>query len=373
MIISECEKDVLHFKGFLYEMGIINVLHYKTVEAAKGQLTGAKKEKVDVVLVNMDCTYESREKVYGEIAVIHEWIQVPIILVTSYDTRETIGGAFFAGIFDFMLKPVDFSYFKARIHIAINYHSESRRRQVQDYNLEKDLMIAKNVQKSALTPSLQLDWLQVDGFNRMSHTLGGDMYCWTQVSECVVSTVLYDVMGHGVASALVSMSIRSILRELMTHSSDPVHVMQELNRHVYELFEMEQLDGFLVTAIYVLVDKEQGLVEYVNAAHPTAFLFSESVQHAFVANTPILGLMPKINVQKQRLIVGERARIILYTDGLQRDNHSLHSDYFLSYVANDNAVDLQQFVEDHQLAVRPIKDDISLIFMTIHDDYIEGI
>lgn len=368
MIISECEKDVLHFKGFLYEMEITNVLHYKTMEAAKAQLTGARKAKIDVVLVNMDCTYENREKVYGEIAVIHEWIQVPIILVTSYDTRETIGGAFFAGIFDFMLKPVDFSYFKARIHIAINYNSESRRRQVQDYNLEQDLMIAKNVQKSALTPSLQLDWLQVDGFNRMSHTLGGDMYCWTQVSERVVSTVLYDVMGHGVASALVSMSIRSILRELMAHSSDPIHVMQELNRHVYELFEMEQLDGFLVTAIYVVVDKDQGLVEYVNAAHPTAFLFSESVPHALVANTPILGLIPKINVQKQRLVVGERARIILYTDGLQRDNHSLQSDYFLPYVANDNEVDLRRFVEDHQLAVRPIKDDISLIFMTIHDE-----
>ena len=346
-------------------MEIDKVLHYETVTAAKLQLTEFKKAKVDAVLFDVDCTHDNREKVYGDIATLQQWIQVPIMLVTSYDTRETIEGAFFAGIFDFMLKPVDFSYFKARIHIAIKYNYESRRRKIQEYNLQQDLMIAKNVQKNALTPSLQLGGLQVDGFNRMSHTLGGDMYCWSQVSEQAVLTVLYDVMGHGVASALVSMSIRSILREIMARSSSPVRVMQELNRHVYELFEAEQLDGFLVTAIFVFVDRASGVVEYVNAAHPTGFVFGEDDTYALAANTPILGLMPKIDVQKQKLAIDGQARIVLYTDGLQQDNQSINSERFLPYLAKDNQTDLQQFVQDNQLVERPIKDDISLVFMTI--------
>lgn len=355
--------DVVHFKKYLQQMEMTNVLHYKTVETARLQLTEAKRAKVDVILVNMDCTYENREQVYGDIAVLNKWLQVPIVLITSYDTRETISGAFFAGIFDFMLKPVDFSYFKARLHIAIKYNSEARRRKVQEYNLQQDLMIARNVQKSALTPSLKLDWLQIDGFNRMSHTLGGDMYCWTQVAERTVATVLYDVMGHGVASALVSMSIRSILKEIMTHTSNPVRVMQDLNRHIYELFEIEELDGFLVTAIYVLVDKERGLIEYVNAAHPAGFMFGEETIQ-LTSNTPILGLMPKIQVQKQTIAINGRARVILYTDGLQQEREIINSEDFAPYVTNANDMDLHRFIQDNHLAERSIKDDISLVFMT---------
>lgn len=365
LLVNECEKDTILFKQYLHEMEIKHVWHYRTVEAAQDELTEAQQMDVDVVVVNMDCTYESRDQVYGNIATLQQWIQAPIILITSYDTRETIGGAFFAGIYDFMLKPVDFSYFKARLHIAIQYHSELRRRKLQEYNLQQDLLIAKKVQKSALSPSLKLDWLQLDGFNRMSHTLGGDMYCWCKTSEHTVSTVLYDVMGHGVASALVSMSIRSILREMMAQSSDPVQVIQELNRHIYELFAVEELDSFLVTAIYVQVDYKKRTIEYVNAAHPAGYLLSESHTLALTANTPILGLLPSIKVQKQTVALNERMRLVLYTDGLQQQKGLIDGTYFQDYIKRDNNKDLQQFVTDYHLDTKAVSDDISLVFLTI--------
>lgn len=365
VLISECEQETVRFKQYLYEMEIKNVWHYRTVEAAQTELTAAQRMVVDVVVVNMECTHESRDQVYGNIATLQQWMQAPIILITCYDTRETIGGAFFAGIYDFMLKPVDFSYFKARLHIAIQFHSELRRIKLQEYNLQQDLLIAKKVQKSALSPSLKLDWLQLDGFNRMSHTLGGDMYCWCKTSEHTVSTVLYDVMGHGVASALVSMSIRSILREMMAQSSDPVQVIQELNRHIYELFAVDELDSFLVTAIYVQVDTKKRTIEYVNAAHPAGYLFSERNTVALTANTPILGLIPSIQVQKQTIPLNERMRLVLYTDGLQQAQGLIDGTCFQGYMKYDNDKSLQQFVSDYQLDTKTVSDDISLMFLTV--------
>lgn len=365
VIVSECEKAVAQVKQFLQEMEITKVWHYKTVEDAELQLTELQQAKVEVIIINADCTYENREQIYGDIAALRDWLDVPVILMTSYDTRETIGGAFFAGIFDFMLKPVDFSYFKARMHIAIKYNSESRRMKVQEYNIEQDLLIAKKVQKSALTAPLHLDWLQVDGFNRMSHTLGGDMYHWAQVSEHQVAVVLYDVMGHGVASALVSMSIRSILRELMNTSTDGEHIIQVLNQHVYELFEGQELDGFLVTAIYMLVDHEKRTVHYVNAAHPTGFLFHENAVQPLMSNTPILGLLPMIYAHQEMIVLQGRGRVVMYTDGLQPEEQLLTSTYFTAHVTEENDVALQQFVQKHHLETRAIQDDISVIFMTI--------
>lgn len=365
VIISECKTGVLHVKSFLQQMEMKKVWHYETVTEAKLNLSEEKISNVDIILFDADCTSKNRDAVYSDIVMLREWLQVPIMLITSYDTRETIGGAFFAGIFDFMLKPVDFSYFKARIHIALQYNAESRRRRAQEYSLQQDLLVAKNVQKNALSAPLQLDWIQIDGFNRMSYTLGGDMYYWTQVSDDAVAVVLYDVMGHGVASALVSMSIRSILREIMVHSSDPVRVVTELNRHIYELFEAEQLDSFLVTAIYVLIDRVHGVVEYVNAAHPTGFFFNEETQCELAANTPILGLLPNITVHKQRLNFFGKTRLILYTDGLNIGSNQVKHAYFSPYVSNDNPTDLQQLVQDYSLTERAIEDDISFVFMTM--------
>ncbi len=366
LIVSNMKKDLLLLKGFLQNMDIGHVQHYPTVDFAISQMADVMKAKIDVILLDAVCTTENREKVYGEIAKLRQWSSAPVMLVTCYDTRETIEGAFFAGIFDFILKPLDIFYFKARLHIAIKYNYETRKRIIQDYNLQKDLAIARNVQKNALASSLDLEWLQIDGFNRMSHTLGGDMYYWSKVSERTVAVVLYDVMGHGVASSLISMSIRSILKESMTHLSEPVTVIQELNRHIYDLFECEQLDGFLVTAIYLLIDLDSGTIEYVNASHPSGFIFGEGATYTLATNTPILGLLPNITPHKQQIAVSGQQRLVLYTDGLQHDNQLCESQQFLPYLSQRNETDLKSLVQDLQLEKRPIKDDISIVFITIN-------
>ena len=172
-------------------------------------------------------------------------------------------------------------------------------------------------------------------------------------------------MGHGVASALVSMSIRSILREMMAQSSDPVQVIQELNRHIYELFAVEELDSFLVTAIYVQVDYKKRTIEYVNAAHPAGYLLSEHHTVALTANTPILGLIPSIQVQKQTIPLNERMRLVLYTDGLQQAQDLIDGTCFQGYMEYDNDKSLQQFVPDFQLDTKTVSDDISLMFLTV--------
>ncbi len=64
--------------------------------------------------------------------------------------------------------------------------------------------------------------------------------------------IVIDVMGHGVASALVAMSIRSLLHGLMTKVTEPLAVVHELNRHAFQLFGKET--KYYFTAFYGTID-----------------------------------------------------------------------------------------------------------------------
>ena len=50
---------------------------------------------------------------------------------------------FEAGIFDFILKPFDFTHFKTRIQVALKYQKEATLRKQQESMIQKDLFVAK--------------------------------------------------------------------------------------------------------------------------------------------------------------------------------------------------------------------------------------
>lgn len=120
--------------------------------------------------------------------------------------------------------------------------------------IQKDLIVAKkSFKKNALSPPLNLEYIQIDGLYVTSNTLGGDMYCWFKINEHLTAILLYDAMGHGIAASLVTMSVRSLLKGMITNLIDPVTVIRELNRQIYELFFLMKIwtvffnDGYLHT------------------------------------------------------------------------------------------------------------------------------
>ncbi len=70
------------------------------------------------------------------------------------------------------------------------------------------------------------------------------MYSWFKINDDLTAVLLYDAMGHGIAASLVTMSIKSLLRGIITRLIDPVAVIHELNHQIYELFSDEDMDRF---------------------------------------------------------------------------------------------------------------------------------
>ena len=128
------------------------------------------------------------------------------------------------------------------------------KRKREEQQLHDDLLLAREVQKGALSKPIKDEHIHIEGVYLPSEMLGGDMYAWYKIDNNRYGIFLMDVMGHGVASALVSMSVRSLLRGIINNCIEPNKVMQELNHHVYSLFRGEdslQIKNYYLTGIYV--------------------------------------------------------------------------------------------------------------------------
>ncbi|AXH98231.1 fused response regulator/phosphatase [Sporosarcina sp. PTS2304] len=367
IIIGDESNDVLTIRVNLEQLGLHNIHLFQSAYEAIQYEHVFLKEEIRLIIYDANLHVENCEAHCREIEALTVWRGVPILLATSYEKPVLFERVLEVGIFDFILKPFDVMQLKNRIQIALKYYEETKKRKEHERQLQMDLKIAKNVQKSALTENLSLPHIEIDGIYFTSQSLGGDMYCWFQLNDDLTAVMIFDVMGHGVPAALVTMSIRSLLKEIIVKLIDPVHVIKEMNRKIYELFYTDGLDSYLVTAIYAIIDKKNSTLQYVNASHPEGVMFGKYGETVKMhANSPILGLFPTIQVQAKSIRLTGWHRIILYTDGLLTlyPDQLIDWDFFHSYSAQNNGLLLRKFTEKYGLCYLPLEDDITVVSIT---------
>ena len=184
--------------------------------------------------------------------------------------------------------------------------------------LISDLKLARQLQKSVLSKPIKNEFIHIDGTYLPSAELAGDMYAWYQIDDHRYGVILFDIMGHGVASSLVSMSIRSLLRGIITSSIKPAKLFNELNHHMRVLYQQnEREQSYFFTAIYVLIDVKERIIEYSSAGHPPAFVIQEGGGVDLLdVGCPPIGLLPELIIETGTIPLKGRSQLFLYTDGL---------------------------------------------------------
>ncbi|AKS38452.1 protein phosphatase [Anoxybacillus gonensis] len=259
----------------------------------------------------------------------HEQLQhVPVLMVTGYDEEQKLEEAFAAGAFDYIRKPFTMVELIARVQLAYRqketmdqlkrtneaYMESYRHMWAMQKKMNEDLHLARLVQEGLLPERMNNEHIHFVGTYIPSSQLSGDLYFWQQVRPHMYAFIVIDVMGHGVASALVAMSIRSLLHGLMTKVTEPLAVVHELNRHAFQLFGKET--KYYFTAFYGTIDVKTKVIEYVNAGHPSGiFMTDQKMKFLKEGGIPI-GIVPNAPYKKGTISFQHEAYLILYTDGL---------------------------------------------------------
>ena len=113
-----------------------------------------------------------------------------------------------------------------------------------------------------------VDWLFVP-----STELGGDSFGYHWIDSEHFALYLLDVCGHGVGSALLSITVANTLRSGALPNTDfrmPEAVLGSLN----QAFQMERQNNLYFTIWYGVYHRPTGRLRYASAGHPSPILVS---------------------------------------------------------------------------------------------------
>jgi sigma-B regulation protein RsbU (phosphoserine phosphatase) len=192
--------------------------------------------------------------------------------------------------------------------------------------VEEGLRSAAQIQH-ALLPSRLLDtaafsfaWQFIP-----CETVGGDLFNLLQLSENCLLAYILDVSGHGVSSAMVTVSVYQSLSDrtsqLVKHPLDhppffriaaPAEVLSTLD----QIYPYERFEKFFTMA-YLLLDPETGRVRYCNGGHPPPVLLRHDGQLELLeTGGTLIGMGGLLPFEEGEICLQPGDRLYLYSDGI---------------------------------------------------------
>ncbi|MGE3777729.1 MAG: PP2C family protein-serine/threonine phosphatase, partial [Pirellulaceae bacterium] len=134
--------------------------------------------------------------------------------------------------------------------------------------LERDLELAREVQ-AAFLPEKQPEVVGYEfcSYYQAANEIGGDYYDYIPFPDGRWALLVADVVGHGVAAAMLMAKLSAEARFCLASEPDPAAAVSKLN---YKLNRL-QLDRF-VTFVMAVLDPQTHVVTVVNAGHMAPLL-----------------------------------------------------------------------------------------------------
>jgi PAS domain S-box-containing protein len=166
-----------------------------------------------------------------------------------------------------------------------------------------------------LFDSVRTDWRYLP-----SSALGGDALDFFWLNEDHMVIFLLDVVGHGVGSALLAISILHLLRQRALKDGDPldpVSVLGALNRS----FQMDEHGDKVFSIWYGVFDRVSGIIRFATAGHPPALLISPGrggePEAAWLTGKGLwIGATSAETFEGGSAIVPQDSELFVFSDGL---------------------------------------------------------
>ncbi|MEH2312635.1 MAG: SpoIIE family protein phosphatase [Nostoc sp.] len=242
-----------------------------------------------------------------------------------------------AGADEFISKPIEMNELKARVRAGLRLHQLNQDLQSQKQALEtlnQDLQTQKQILEAELSeavayvrsllPSPLVGSVTTENLFIPSAQLGGDCFDHHWIDEDNLAIYLLDVSGHGVGSALLSVSVLNVLRSQSlpnTNFSQPSEVLKALNH----AFQMTKHGDKYFTIWYGVYHRLKRQLIYANAGHPPALLLSNtstnSIQVKQLSSLDLpIGFLADVKFEDAILEIEENSTLYIFSDGAYEIN-----------------------------------------------------
>ena len=184
----------------------------------------------------------------------------------------------------------------------------------QKTDVDKDLLLARNIQESLFPRQNEIPKLRYTCFRETHKHIGGDFYDFIHLREGNLGIFLTDVAGHGISSAMIAAMIKVMVSNIpYIYKLDPPALLSYLDKRLSEEFEHHH-----ASALYLYLNFLENKILLANAGHPYVIYAKkgEPFQEIRTAGTLMGFKMRKPVADLVSFSFQAGDRLFLYTDGI---------------------------------------------------------
>lgn len=364
LVVDDTAANLQVLAGMLKDRGY----KVRPVPSGKLALLAARKEVPDLILLDINMPEMNGYEVCAQLKEDEALKAVPVIFISALNEQLDKVTAFATGGVDYITKPFQMEELHARVQTHLKIRGLQRELETINAQLEmandrmsRDLKAAARIQQTFLPreisdmPGVNCAWVY-----QPCDELGGDGLNIIPLGPGELGFYVLDVSGHGVASALLSVSLSRLLSRPSEPSSilindkdaqnetaitSPADVAAHLNRH----FPFDAPTEQLTTMIYGILEVPSGNFRYVSAGHPGPVVLPMDGPPLVLESEGFpIGLTDEV-YEERSYALHEGDRLFLYSDGVTEAMNAAGEqfgvDRFLQVLSQSRAWALQEAVD----------------------------
>lgn len=199
---------------------------------------------------------------------------------------------------------------------------------IEKERLEKEFDVARDIQRKILPTTIpSSDQLHISALFVPAFEVGGDYYDFFELDNDRLGFVVADVSGKGISAAFIMAEVKGIFESL----SKLIFYPRELLITVNDILKNSLDKKNFVTAIYGVINKKTGVLNFARAGHtPIHILSGEKIERLQPAGIG-LGLDFTTgfasSIKEMEIQLKNNDIIVCYSDGIPEAKNNLEDDF----------------------------------------------
>jgi len=251
------------------------------------------------------------------------------------------------------------------LHVALALeNARMHRAMLAQERLERDLALARSIQSSLLPDAPPaLPEFEISVFHRPTQMVGGDYYDFLMLDPETLLTVVADVEGKGVASALMMSNLQAMLHTLVGH----LHSLERLVEAINNLMASEGRQRKFMSMFVAMLDRAHHGLHYINAGHvPPAVIRAGGEVESLREGGMVIGVIPEQSYARGFLRMEKGDVFIACTDGITEAMDRAGEEYGLERLIE--AVKKHRHLKSQEIVSRVLSEVDDFSRGGIHED-----